>query len=166
MNWGSYFSDPFTVTNGLRQGEVLSLYLFVVYLDDFSIQLGTSVVGCITVRNTFVNLLVFAEGCLILISWWITSRSQLSWIKDHPSSLKLRKMSFSQKQFVSWRIFFLCTELGQRNVSQWNLWMIHVVNSCVTWCILRLFFVEYTLFPLRNIALHSYSMCAVPIRSG
>jgi len=69
MNWGSYFSDPFTVTNGLRQGEVLSLYLFVVYLDDFSIQLGTSVVGCITVRNTFVNLLVFAEGCLILISW-------------------------------------------------------------------------------------------------
>ena len=31
---------PFTVTNGVRQGGVLSPYLFAVYLDELSTQLG------------------------------------------------------------------------------------------------------------------------------
>jgi len=32
---GHTLSDPFRVTNGVTQGEVLSPYLFAVYLDDF-----------------------------------------------------------------------------------------------------------------------------------
>ena len=41
---------PFTVTNGVRQGGVLSPCLFAVYLDELSIQLGSARVGC-TVGN-------------------------------------------------------------------------------------------------------------------
>jgi len=37
---------PFTVTNGVRQGGVLSPYLFAVYSDELSIQLGSARVGC------------------------------------------------------------------------------------------------------------------------
>jgi len=50
---------PFTVTNGIRQGGVLRPYLFAVYLNELSIQLGSARVGC-TVGNVVVNKLIFA----------------------------------------------------------------------------------------------------------
>jgi len=37
--WGKNLSEPFHVTNGIRQREVLSPYLFAVYLDDLSTEL-------------------------------------------------------------------------------------------------------------------------------
>jgi len=33
VNWGKHLSGPFHVTDGVRQGGVLSPYLFAVYLD-------------------------------------------------------------------------------------------------------------------------------------
>ena len=60
VKWGTNFSSPFTVTNGVRQGGVLSPYLFAVYLDELSEQLGSARVGC-TVGNMVVNHLMFAD---------------------------------------------------------------------------------------------------------
>jgi len=60
VKWGTNYSSPFTVTNGVRQGGVLSSYLFAVYLDELSIQLGSARVGC-TVGNMVVNHLMFAD---------------------------------------------------------------------------------------------------------
>ena len=54
------YSSPFNVTNGVRKGGVLSPYLFAVYLDELSIQLGSARVGC-TVGNVVVNHLKFAH---------------------------------------------------------------------------------------------------------
>jgi len=59
VKWGTNYSSPFTVTNGVRQGGVLSPCLFAAYLDEFSIQLGSARVGC-TVGNMIVNNLMFA----------------------------------------------------------------------------------------------------------
>ena len=42
VKWGTNSSSPFTVTNGVRQGGVLCPYLFAVYLDELSIQLGSA----------------------------------------------------------------------------------------------------------------------------
>jgi len=36
IKWGKHFSEQFHVSNGVRQGGVLSPYLFAVYLDDLS----------------------------------------------------------------------------------------------------------------------------------
>ena len=36
IKWGKHFSEPFHVSNGVRQGGVLSPYLFAFYLDDLS----------------------------------------------------------------------------------------------------------------------------------
>jgi len=61
----------FTATNGVRQGEVLNLYLFAVYLDELSDQLGSARVGC-TVGNMFVNYLIFADDrqtILVYFAW-------------------------------------------------------------------------------------------------
>jgi len=48
--WSANFSSPFTITNGVRKEGVPSLYLFAVYLDELSNQLGLAKVGC-TVGN-------------------------------------------------------------------------------------------------------------------
>ena len=64
VNWGTNYSSPFTVTNGVRQRGVLSPYLFAVYLDELSIQLGSPRVGC-TVGNMVVNHLKFADDMCV-----------------------------------------------------------------------------------------------------
>jgi len=61
VKWGTNFSSHFTVTNRVRQGGILSPYLFVVYLDELSNQLGAARV-VFTMGNMVVNHL-----CLLLI---------------------------------------------------------------------------------------------------
>ena len=40
VRWGGVYSSSFTVTNGVRQGGILSPYLFNVYVDDLSVELN------------------------------------------------------------------------------------------------------------------------------
>jgi len=57
LKWGANYSSPFTVANGVRQGGVLSPYLFAVYLDEFLILLGSSRVGCTVGNMILVHLM-------------------------------------------------------------------------------------------------------------
>jgi len=45
VKWGAKYLFPFTVTNGTRHGGVLRPYVFAVYLDELSDQLGSARVG-------------------------------------------------------------------------------------------------------------------------
>jgi len=40
IKWGKHFSEPFHVSNGVRQGGELSPHLFAAYLDDLSNELN------------------------------------------------------------------------------------------------------------------------------
>jgi len=51
-------SEPFHVTNGVRQGGVLSPDLFAAYLDDSSIELNNIKAGCYT-GEVLLNHLMF-----------------------------------------------------------------------------------------------------------
>jgi len=61
------YCDPFTVTSGvIKKGGVLSPYLFAVYLDEFSEQLGSTRTAC-TMENMVVNHLISAD-CICLFN--------------------------------------------------------------------------------------------------
>ena len=54
----------FTITNGIRQGGILSPKLFSVYMDDLSKMLNDSDMGCY-VDNVCVNHVFYADDlCL------------------------------------------------------------------------------------------------------
>ena len=58
--WGETTSTQFTVAYGVKQGEIISLILFNVYIDDLSIALNSSGVGGY-LRAAFLNHLCYAD---------------------------------------------------------------------------------------------------------
>ena len=61
----SHVSDPFGVTNGVRQGGVLSPVLFTAYLDELLQRLSTLDIGC-HVGHHYVGSLCCADDIALL----------------------------------------------------------------------------------------------------
>ena len=53
-------SDSFAVSNGVRQGGILSPYLFCVYMDDLSKKLNNVDAGCF-MGTALINNLMYAD---------------------------------------------------------------------------------------------------------
>ena len=64
VRWGGTYSTFFYVTNGVRQGSLLSPYLFNIYVDDLSVTLNACHVGC-CVGNVIINHLMYAYDLVI-----------------------------------------------------------------------------------------------------
>ena len=65
VKWAGEMSEPFRVTNGVRQGGILSPYLFNVYMDGLSDKLNMSRYGCITSSRN-VNHLMYADDLVLV----------------------------------------------------------------------------------------------------
>lgn len=65
VRWSDIVSDFFLVSNGVRQGGVLSPYLFNVYTDELSKKLNDLNVGCMY-NNKLVNHLMYADDMLLM----------------------------------------------------------------------------------------------------
>ena len=65
MRWGLQYSGTFHVTNGIRQGGLISAALFNIYLEDLSGQLNDSRVGC-RVGSVIINHLAYADDIVLL----------------------------------------------------------------------------------------------------
>ena len=65
VKWNSCISPKFEVTNGVRQGGVLSPLLFTVYVDDLLIKLRRNGIGC-HLGPHFVGALGYADDIMLL----------------------------------------------------------------------------------------------------
>ena len=65
VKWGQFLSMPFYVSNGIRQGGILSPYLFNLYINDLSTDLLESSVGC-HVGGQCVNHLSYADDMVLM----------------------------------------------------------------------------------------------------
>ena len=65
VKWGRSVSSPFRVTNGIKQGGLLSPYLYNVGADALSVKLNRSGVGCVA-GKTLVNHLAYADDVVLL----------------------------------------------------------------------------------------------------
>ena len=60
-----FTSSFFIVTNGVRQGGILSPFLFTLYIDELSHQLNNSKVGC-HINNVCINHLFDADDLCLM----------------------------------------------------------------------------------------------------
>ena len=68
IKWGSTFSEKFHVTNGVRQGGVLSPLLFNVYVNELSDCLNKSGIGG-SMNGTVINHMLYSDDiCIISLS--------------------------------------------------------------------------------------------------
>ena len=65
VRWGNVYSSSFTVTNGVRQGGILSPFLFNVYVDDLSANLNARNVGC-CVADARLNHIFYADDLVLI----------------------------------------------------------------------------------------------------
>ena len=65
VKWGNITSTFFNVSNGVRQGGILSPYLFAVYVDDLSVMLNLSNTG-LNMYNKMLNHIFYADDLCIM----------------------------------------------------------------------------------------------------
>ena len=66
VKWGSFYSSFFSVSNGVRQGDILSPFLFAAYMDDLSLALNNQAVNWVIPKLIrFYLLMTYAVFALV-----------------------------------------------------------------------------------------------------
>ena len=65
VKWGTFFSSFYRLSCGVRQGGVLSPYLFAIYLDSVIEKVKNSKSGC-QINWSYVGILAYADDILLI----------------------------------------------------------------------------------------------------
>ena len=120
VRWNKSSSDKFSISNGVRQGGVLSPILFTIYLDDLLLELERAGVGCYW-RHHFVGAVGYVDDIALLApslsALWImletcTRYASLHSLIFNPNKTQLIKFSHPSAFSVDSPLNFCF--LGQR----------------------------------------------------
>jgi len=81
VRWHNVDSEFFGIGNGVKQGGILSPYLFRVYIRDLIKAVVVSKVGC-CISGCYVNLLAYADDIVILAPSWHGLQTLLAVIEN------------------------------------------------------------------------------------
>ena len=76
------WSSAFDINFGVRQGSVLSPFLFALYLDDLS-KLGSSFKGCCIIVRYADDILILSPSVSQLEHLLHACESELAWLHGH-----------------------------------------------------------------------------------
>ena len=88
VRWDGALSQPLAVSNGVRQGGVLSPILFSLYLDELLLRLSSSNVGCYWGHH-FAGALAYADDVVLLAPCASALRIMLTICESFASSCGL-----------------------------------------------------------------------------
>jgi hypothetical protein len=88
VRWHNYNSAPFRVTNGTRQGSILSPYLFTRYIRIILLNIVNSNIGC-TIGDMFINIIAYADDMVLLAPSWAGLQLLLNILADSISGIDM-----------------------------------------------------------------------------
>ena len=96
VKWNNHKSHKFNVTNGVRQGGVLSPFLFSVYMDELLVTLKNNGVGC-HMGHHFVGAFGYADDIILLCPSLAGMRGMVKICEDYAT---LHNILFNGKKSV------------------------------------------------------------------
>jgi len=95
VSWNGIFSCNYRVTNGVKQGGILSPILFCIYIDVFLLSLHDSGVGCF-IGEYFVGALAYADDIVLLAPSAHAMRRLLAICEEYGSEYSVSLMLINQ----------------------------------------------------------------------
>jgi len=82
VRWLNTKSESFHVSNGTKQGGVLSPYLFTRYIVDLITDVGLSNTGC-RIGNMPTNIFAYADDIVLLTPSWYAMQALLKVLEKY-----------------------------------------------------------------------------------
>ena len=81
VRWGNTYSTSFCVTNGVKQGGIISPMLYNLYMDDLTLMLNCSGIGRY-IETSFINHLCYADNLCLISCFSVACNICLIFVKN------------------------------------------------------------------------------------
>jgi len=114
VRWGRTLSDPFNVSNGIKQGGILSPLLFNIYMNDLSLVLNKTNIGG-KIGDYLLNHLLYADDVVLIA---LSSRGMQSLLNACQEYADSHNLVFNS---IKHNVWFLNRKVSSSTIHVLNL---------------------------------------------